>query len=97
MELIEHAEGKYFLGDSGYDSEEIRTAVKRKKMIAVIHPHPRKKKPPRINRKMYKKRYIVECSFHTLKRFRAIATRYEKSLRNYKAIVDIGCMMMWIN
>ena len=29
-------------------------------------------------RALYRQRYLVEVFFHTLKRFRAIATRYER-------------------
>ena len=39
---------------------------------------------------------MVECFFHRLKRFRAIATRYEKSATNFLAAVHIACITMWL-
>ena len=34
--------------------------------------------------------------FHELKRFRAIATRYEKTARNYLALVHLACARLWL-
>ncbi len=65
-------------------------------MRAVIHSKPERKKPPRLNRRLYKERYRVEVFFHTLKRHRAIATRYEKSARNYLALIHLACATMWL-
>lgn len=39
---------------------------------------------------------LVECFFHRLKRFRAIATRYEKTGRNFLALVQFACSMLWL-
>jgi len=39
----------------------------------------------------------VECFFHSLKRFRAIATRYEKKSQNFLALVHIACITLWLN
>lgn len=93
---MSHARGKYFLGDTGYDSDKIREAVKVRGMRPVIHWHPRRKKARRSNKKLYCERYRVECFFHGLKRFRAIATRYEKTARNYLSLVNLACAMLWL-
>ncbi|NNB84184.1 transposase, partial [Corallococcus exiguus] len=37
------------------------------------------------------------CMFHRLKRFRAVATRYEKTATNYLAVLHLACMMLWLN
>jgi transposase len=70
--------------------------VKAKGMRPVIHPRPERKKKRRLDRKMYRRRYLVECFFHDLKRFRAIATRYEKTARNYLALVQLACAWLWL-
>jgi transposase len=67
-------------------------------MKAVIAPNPTYdvlKQP--LDRKLYALRYRIECCFHALKRFRAVATRYEKSGRNFLAAVHVACIMLWLH
>ncbi|HMI84324.1 MAG TPA: transposase [Polyangiaceae bacterium] len=52
---------------------------------------PERNVKPRLARKLYRRRYLVEIFFHNLKRFRAIATRYDKTARNYLALVQLAC------
>lgn len=65
-------------------------------MRPVIHCRPERKKKRRLDRKLYRRRYLVECFFHDLKRFRAIATRYEKTATNYLALVQLACAWLWL-
>jgi len=95
-ELLDHARGKALIGDTGYDSNDFRQAVRDKGMKAVIHCKPERKHKPRLNRSLYRQRYIVEVFFHNLKRFRAVATRYEKTARNYLALVQVACARLWL-
>ena len=94
--LLEHARGKAFIADTGYDSNDFIAAVRAKGMKPVIHPKPERKKRRRLNRALYRQRYLVECFFHSLKRFRAIATRYDKTARNYLALVQLACAWVWL-
>jgi transposase len=96
-ELLAHARGKALIGDTGYDSNEFLAAVRAKGMRPVIHSKPERKKKHRLVRKLYEQRYLVEVFFHNLKRFRAVATRYEKSARNYLALVQLACVWLWLN
>ena len=45
---------------------------------------------------LYKARSDIECTFNLLKQARRFATRYEKTLRNYAAVVAIGCALLWL-
>jgi transposase len=94
LELLEHARGQVFIADTGYDSDAFVAAVRAKKLKPVIHPHPCRKTKRRLAREFYAIRYRVECFFHDLKRFRAVATRYEKSAQNYLALVHVACAML---
>ena len=95
-ELLEHARGNALIGDTGYDSNAFIEAVRNKGMKPVIHSKPERKKKHRLARALYSQRYLVEVFFHTLKRFRAIATRYEKTARNYLALVQLACAWIWL-
>jgi transposase len=59
--------------------------------------NPTRRKILRYDKKLYRQRYLIEVFFHTLKSFRRIATRYEKTARNYLAIVHFACAMHWLN
>jgi transposase len=95
-ELLDHARGKALIVDTGYDSNDFLAAVRAKGMKPVIHSKPERKKKHRLARALYRQRYIVECFFHTLKRFRAVATRYDKTARNYLAFVQLACARIWL-
>ena len=95
-ELLAHARGRVLIADSGYDSNRFRQAVRDKRMKPVIGSKPeRPRKLPKV-RKLYARRYRVEVFFHDLKRFRAVATRYEKTARNYLALVQLVCARLWL-
>jgi transposase len=95
--LIQYATGKALIADAGYDADRIVLAAKARGMNPVIAMNPtRKHNRRRKNRPLYRLRYEVECFFHRLKRFRAIATRYEKTGTNFLAIVHLACILMWL-
>ena len=96
-DLLSHATGKALIGDTGYDSNEFVRAVRARGMKPVIHSKPERKKKHRLDRKLYRQRYLVEIFFHRLKRFRAVATRYEKTARNYLALVQVSCAWLWLS
>jgi len=49
------------------------------------------------DKKLYALRFRIECGFHRLKRFRAVATRYEKTATNFLAVVHVACITTWLN
>ena len=95
-ELLAHARGKALIGDTGYDSNRFLQAVRDQGMKPVIHSKPERAVQYRLPKKLYRQRYLVEVFFHHLKRFRAIATRYEKTARNYLALVHLACARLWL-
>lgn len=48
------------------------------------------------DRHLYKERASVECTINLLKRARRLATRYEKTLRNYASVVALACTLCWL-
>ena len=95
-ELLAHARGKALIGDTGYDSNRFRQALRDRGRKPVIGSKPERPRKLPVVRKLYDKRYLVECFFHDLKRFRAIATRYEKTARNFLALVHLACARLWL-
>ena len=97
-ELLDHAQGRAFIGDTGYDSDDLAREIRRRGMKVVICCHPKRKhNRRRLDRRLYRRRYRVECLFHDLKRFRGVASRYDKTAVNYLAMVEIACTWRWLN
>jgi transposase len=95
-ELLAHARGKALIGDTGYDSNRFRQAVRDRKMRVVIGSKPERPRKLPIPRSLYRRRF-VEVFFHHLKRFRAIATRFEKTARNFLALTHLACAWLWLD
>jgi transposase len=97
-ELLAHAQGRAFIGDTGYDSDALARKIRRRGMKVVICCNPtRKRNRRRLDRRLYRRRYCVECLFHDLKRFRAVASRYDKTATSYLAMVELACAWRWLN
>lgn len=83
--------------DKGYDSDNFRAFIKANGSIANI---PRKENSKAGNGHMdwclYKYRHLVENAFLRIKRFRGIATRYDKLARNYASNVALAFVIMWL-
>jgi len=64
----------------------------------VVIPPKSNRRPPRTyDRELYKARHLIENFFARLKQFRAIATRYDKTARNFLAAVYLVASAVWLN
>ena len=45
---------------------------------------------------LYAQRHLVEYCFSKLKQFRRVATRFENTARNYRAVVTLAAIILWI-
>lgn len=41
-------------------------------------------------------RHLIECCFSKLKQFRRVATRFEKTVRNYRTVVTLAAIILWL-
>lgn len=96
--LIEKVDlAEVIVADKGYDSEAIRDEIRLRGSHPVIPRKSNSNKPnPEFDSYLYKLRHLVENLFARLKHFRSIATRFEKLARNYKAMVYLGCSLVWL-
>ncbi|WP_434345778.1 transposase [Myxococcus virescens] len=90
------AEGAAFIADTGHDADRIRANVRNLRMKPVIHSNPSRKRALPLDRTLYRLRYRVECFFHDLKHFRAVATRHDKTATSYLAVLHVASMLLWL-
>jgi transposase len=96
-ELLAHAQGRALIGDTGYDSDNLARKIRERGMKVVICCNPsRKQNRRRLDRRLYRKRFRIECLFHHLKRFRAVASRYDKRAYNHLGMVELACACRWL-
>ena len=88
--------GQTLLADRAYDSDALRDTLAGRGAKVNIKPMPNRVNIPNFNKKLYKKRNLVERFFNKLKHFRAIATRFEKHDANYMALVKLASARIWM-
>ena len=94
--LCAQVEPQSMIADKGYDADSFIENLAIRSITPVI--------PPKANRKikrgcdfaLYAERNLVERFFNTIKHFRAIATRYEKTARNFLAGIHLACALAWL-
>ena len=73
---------------------EALCAARDRGLQPVIPSHSGRKKQRRHRRDVYGLRYRVEVFFHNLKRYRRIATRYDKTLVSFMGFVHVACLLL---
>ena len=94
--LLSRMRAVYVVGDRGYDANELRAQLADQDCRAVIPPHPKRREPHKYDRRRYKRRHRVENFFQRLKRYRRVATRYEKLAATFFAMVCFAALLIWL-
>ena len=94
--LIEGLPAQAVLADAAYDSDHLRQLIAAKPALAVIPNNPSRASKHPLDTALYKERHLVECCIAKLKQFRRVATRYEKTARNYLAVVTLAAIILWL-
>jgi transposase len=82
------------IADKAYDSDAVVDAAKRQGAEAVIPPKTNRKVPREYDTHLYKERKKVEWFINLLKQYRRVATRYEKTARNFFKSVHVASIMI---
>ncbi|MCR1981361.1 transposase [Cellulosimicrobium cellulans] len=95
------------MGDRAYSSRAIRAELRRRGIVAVT-PEPRDQQAHRRRRgsrsgrpveydpATYKGRNAVERFFNRIKRWRALATRYDKHTVIFRGAVIVAAILIWV-
>ena len=93
-ELIEGLPIEVVIGDKGYDSDAVVEAIEAKGGEAVIPPRSNRKVQRDYDKERYKDRNLGERFWNKVKQYRRVATRYEKTARNFLAFVHVASIMV---
>src|SRR5215213_3865984 len=93
------------IADRGYSYLSCRLLLRRRGIRHTIperrdqreHRSGRPGAPPGFDFDIYRKRNVVERCVNQFKQWRGIATRYEKRAANYRAMVVIAALMIWLS
>jgi transposase len=95
--LISELNAPTLLADKGYDADErVLQPLAAAGKIAVIPPKKNRKQTRDYDKHLYKARHLIENFFCKLKQFRAIATRYDKTARNFVAGIHLAASIIWL-
>ena len=92
--LISGIKAEHVIADKGYDSSELVGAIEAGGARAVIPSRSNRKEPRGHDKHAYKDRNLVERFLNKVKNCRRIATRYEKTARNYLAFWQLASIMV---
>ena len=94
------------LADRGYAHDSCRALLRRRGIPHTIPERSDQKerrrrrrggRPPALDREDYRARDVDERCVGRLKQWRGVATRYEKRAANYRAMVVIAALMIWLS
>lgn len=83
--------------DKAYSSKKIRNYISQRHVQPVIPARSNEQRDPAFDSKLYKQRNVIERAIGWIKEFRRIATRYEKKIDNYLAMIHLAIFRLLIN
>lgn len=91
--LLDGLSPQYVVADKGYDSDPLRATIRRCGAKPVI-PSRQGCRRRRCDRTRYKLPNQVERFFNRLKHFRRVATRYDKTDRNFAGFLCLASLVV---
>ncbi|MEA2726891.1 MAG: hypothetical protein QOF70_1366 [Acetobacteraceae bacterium] len=96
--LVPRMEAETLLADKAYDADKrVIEPLEAVGKTAVIPPKKNRKNPRTYDKELYEARHLIENFFCWVKQFRAIATRYDKTARNFLAAFHMVAALCWLN
>jgi len=97
-ELLPMLKADALLADKAFDADERVIEPLLASGITPVIPAKNTRKNPRpFDKELYKARHLIENFICKLKQFRAIATRYDKTARNFLAGIHLAAAAILLN
>ena len=96
--LLPQMKADTLLADKAFDADKrVIDPLLAAGKTPVIPPKSNRKTQRSFDKELYKARHLMENFFCKLKQYRAIATRYDKTARNFLAAVHLAAAVIWLN
>jgi len=95
--LLEEVPFEVVIADKGYDSRVVVEVITARGGEAVIPSRKNRIEQRDYDRDRYKDRNLVERFWNRMKHYRRVATRYEKTARNFLAFVQVASIMVLLH
>ena len=96
--LLPQMASNVLIADKAYDADaRVRKPLASAGKSTVIPPKQNRTTPCQFDKVLYQARHLIENFFCKLKQFRAIATRYDKTARNFLAAIHLAAAIIWLN
>lgn len=95
--LLENVETAHVIADKGYDTEGVLEKIAELGASAVVAPKSDRKEQREYDRELYKRRNLIERTFNKLKRFRRIATRYDRKALYFRSLLYLAASLLWLD
>lgn len=92
--LIEGSPVEVVIADKGYDSKAVVGAIEAKGAKAVIPCLKNRAVQRDYDRDRYKDRNLAERFWFKAKQYRRVATRYEKTARNFLGFIHVASILI---
>jgi transposase len=97
-EFLPQMQAGTLLADKAFDADErVIDPLLAAGKTAVIPPKSNRKIQRDYDKELYKARHLIENFFCKLKQYRAIATRYDKTVRNFLAAIHLAAAVVLLN
>src|SRR5215472_11503755 len=95
--LLPQMAAEVLIADKAYDADErVLKPLANTGKSAVIPPRQNRTAPRPFDEALYQARHLIENFFCKLKQFRGIATRYDKTARNFLAALHLAAATIWL-
>jgi transposase len=92
--LIEGVPFEVVIADKGYDKKALVEQIEARGGEAVIPTLSTRKEQRAIDEERYKDRNLAERFWNKVKHYRRVATRYEKTARNFLGFIHVASILV---
>lgn len=94
--LLDEVQSAHVIADKGYDSDRVLEKIEGLGAIAVVPPRANRRAQREYDKELYKERNLIERTFNKLKRFRRIATRYDRKALYFRSFLYLAASLLWM-